>query len=165
MTDRSFGDEIRIREASESDVPVILGFIGEIAEFERLSDEVEATGDIISRALFGEKPEAKVILAEIDGEPAGYAVYFNNFSTFVGRPGIYIEDIYVSEDKRGLGIGEAMMRYLARMARRQGFRRMEWAVLKWNPARTFYEGLGAEPLEDWVLYRLSGEALDRLGRG
>jgi GNAT superfamily N-acetyltransferase len=162
MTDRSAEKEIRIRDASVSDVPVIFQFIKDIAEFERLSDDVVATEEVISRTLFGERPAAKVILAEIDDEPVGFAVFFNNFSTFVGRPGMYIEDIFVSEDKRGLGVGEAMMRHLAGLARQEGCGRVEWAVLRWNPARTFYESLGAEPLDDWVLYRLSGEALEGL---
>ena len=165
MTDRSAGGEIRIRDATASDVPVILRFIRDIAEFERMSDDVIATESVISETLFGEQPAAKVILAEIGDEPAGFAVFFNNFSTFVGRPGMYIEDIFVSEGKRGLGIGEAMMRHLAALARREGCGRMDWAVLRWNPARTFYESLGAEPLDDWVLYRISGDALERLGEG
>jgi GNAT superfamily N-acetyltransferase len=163
MTGRSKEKTVRIRDASVSDVPVILAFIKGIAEFEKLSHEVIATEDVIEETLFGERPSAHVILAEIDGEASGFAVYFYNFSTFVGRPGIYIEDIYVSEEKRGLGVGEAMMRHLAGIAKRRNCSRMEWAVLTWNPARTFYEALGAEPLDDWLLYRISGEALERLG--
>jgi GNAT superfamily N-acetyltransferase len=153
---------INIRETTAEDVPLILQFIKDIAEFEKLSGEVVATEEIITETLFGEKPSAKVILAEVGGKPVGYAVYFFNFSTFVGRPGLYIEDIFVSEESRGIGAGEEMMRYLARRAKRENCGRMEWAVLDWNPARAFYEKLGAESTGDWLLYRLSGGALDEL---
>lgn len=153
---------IEIREAIVEDVPLIIDFIKKIAAFEKLSDEVSADEDVITETLFGEEPSAKVIFAETEGRPVGYAVYFYNFSTFTGRPGLYIEDIFVSEETRGIGAGEAMMRYLAREARMKNCGRMEWAVLDWNPAREFYERLGAEPLGDWLLYRLSGEALDEL---
>jgi GNAT superfamily N-acetyltransferase len=156
---------IHVREAGIEDVPVIIRFIRDIAEFEKLSDEVVANEEVIAESLFGEKPAARVILAYVDGEPAGFAVYFFNFSTFVGRPGLYLEDIFVSEEKRGMGVGEEMMRYLARIARAEKCVRMEWAVLDWNPARSFYERLGAESLDDWVLYRISGEGLERLAGG
>lgn len=163
MRDGSGGVSVRIRDACVEDVPVIMRFIRGIAEFEKLSDEVVATEQVITETLFGERPAARVILADVDGEPAGFAVYFFNFSTFVGRPGIYIEDIFVSEEKRGMGVGEAMMQYLARLARAEKCGRMEWAVLDWNPARSFYENLGAEPMSDWVLYRISGAELEKLG--
>ncbi|HER43289.1 MAG TPA: GNAT family N-acetyltransferase [Candidatus Eisenbacteria bacterium] len=156
---------IRIREAGIEDVPVIMRFIRDIAEFENLSDEVVADEETIAESLFGEERSARVILADVDGEAAGFAVYFYNFSTFVGRPGIYLEDIFVSKDKRGIGVGGEMMRHLARIARAGKCARMDWAVLDWNPARAFYEMLGAEPLEDWVLYRISGERLERLADG
>jgi GNAT superfamily N-acetyltransferase len=159
-----YGDvSIRIREARVEDVPVIMRFIRDIAEFEKLSGEVVATEEILTESLFGERPAARVILADVDGEPAGFAVYFFNFSTFVGRPGIYLEDIFVSEEKRGMGVGEAMMRYLANLARTEQYGRVEWAVLDWNPAKSFYEKLGAEPMNDWVLYRISGAELEKLG--
>ncbi len=140
-------------------------FIRDIAEFEKLSDKVIANEEVLAESLFGESPAARVILAYADGDPAGFAVYFFNFSTFVGRPGLYLEDIFVSESKRELGVGEAMMRHLARIANAEGCVRMEWAVLDWNPAKSFYERLGAEPLTDWVLYRISGERLEELGGG
>ena len=159
----SSGVAVHIREAVREDAPLIVRFIKDIAEFEKLSDEVVADEGIIAESLFGERPAARVILAFVDGEAAGFAVFFFNFSTFVGRPGMYVEDIFVSEDKRGRGVGGEMMRYLARIARAERCGRMEWAVLDWNPARSFYERLGAEPLDDWVLYRISGERLERLG--
>lgn len=153
---------LSIRETTIEDVPLILRFINDIATFEKLGGEVIATEEILAETLFGERPSANVILAEAGGKPIGYAVYFFNFSTFTGRPGLYIEDIYVSEDDRGTGAGVAMMRYLARRAKRENCGRMEWAVLDWNPARAFYEKLGAESLGDWLLYRLTGAALDEL---
>ncbi len=163
MAKDSGGTSIQIREAGIEDVPLIMGFIRGIAEFEKLSDKVIANEDTLTESLFGESPAAHVILAYVDGEPAGFAVYFFNFSTFVGRHGLYLEDIFVSEDKRGMGVGEAMMRHLARVAKAEECVRMEWAVLDWNPARSFYERLGAEQLTDWVLYRISGERLEELG--
>ena len=162
MSGRRAGKAIEIREATPKDVPLIVHFIKEIAEFERLSDEVSATEAVIRETLFGEEPAARVIFVEVDGKPVGYAVYFFNFSTFTGTPGLYIEDIFVYEEYRGIGAGEAMMKYLARRARSEDCERMEWAVLDWNPARKFYERFGAESLDDWLLYRLSGKALDDL---
>lgn len=162
MSERSGREKINIRETTAEDVPLILQFIKDIAEFEKLSGEVVATEEIIAETLFGEKPSAEVILADVGGKPVGYAVYFFNFSTFTGRPGLYIEDIFVSEESRGVGAGEEMMRYLARRAKRENCGRMEWAVLDWNPARAFYEKLGAKSIGDWLLYRLSGTALDEL---
>ena len=154
---------VDVRQAGIEDVPLILRFIKDIAEFEKLSDQVVTNERVLEQSLFGDRPAAGVIIAEIDGEPAGFAVYFFNFSTFIGRPGLYIEDIFVSEEKRGMGVGEAMMRYLAGLAVAERCERMEWAVLDWNPARSFYENLGAKAMSDWVLYRLSGEELKRLG--
>lgn len=153
---------VSIRETTVEDVPLILSFIRDIAEFERLSDEVVTDEEILGESLFGENPAARVIIAEIDKEPAGFAVYFFNFSTFTGRPGIYIEDIFVSEDRRGLGVGETMLRYLARLAVKRKCERIEWAVLDWNPARSFYENLGAGPMNGWVLYRVTGKELEKL---
>ncbi len=162
MAEGSRGGSIRIREATVEDVPRIMRFIRDIAEFERLSDEVVANEEVIAESLFGARPAARVILADVDGEPAGYAVFFFNFSTFTGRPGLYLEDIFVPEEKRKMGVGVEMMRYLARLARAERCERMEWAVLDWNPARSFYEKLGAEPMNDWILYRISGERLREL---
>jgi GNAT superfamily N-acetyltransferase len=162
MSGRKSNDRISVRETTAEDVPVIMQFIRDIAVFEKLIDEVTATEEIIAETLFGEDPAAYVILAEAEGKPIGYAVYFFNFSTFVGRPGLYIEDIFVSEEYRGSGAGEALMRGLARLAKRRDCGRMEFAVLDWNPARAFYEKLGAEWMSGWLLYRLTGDAFEEL---
>ena len=163
MTDGNGSVRVDIRGTTVGDVPLILRFIRDIAEFEKLSDEVTADERILEESLFGENPAARAIIAEIAGEPVGFAVFFFNFSTFTGRPGLYLEDIFVSEDKRGMGAGEAMMRHLARIALEERCERMEWAVLDWNPARSFYENLGAGPMSDWVLYRVTGRELEKLG--
>lgn len=162
MHERTHATEPTIREATVNDVPVILTLIKKLAEFERLPDQVIATEEILRETLFGEGAVARVILAEVNGGPVGFAVYFYNFSTFVGRPGIYIEDIYILSGHRGTGIGEAMMRHCARVAMEKGCGRIEMAVLHWNPARSFYERCGAEAMEDWIIYRISGDAVRRL---
>lgn len=154
-----------IREATVDDVPVILTLIRELAEFERLPDQVIATEETLRESLFGEDAAARVILAEMDGGPVGFTVYFYNFSTFVGRPGVYIEDIYIRPDHRGTGVGTAMMRHCARIALEKKCGRIEMAVLHWNPARSFYERYGAEAMEDWIVYRISGDAIRRLATG
>lgn len=165
MAESSDNVRISIRETTVADVPLILRFIRGIAEFEKLSDEVVADERILEESLFGENPAARVVIAEIDGDPVGFAVYFFNFSTFTGRAGLYLEDIFVSEEMRGSGVGEALMRYLARIALKEKCERMEWTVLDWNPARAFYEDLGAGPMSDWVLYRIKGKELEKLGGG
>ncbi|MDD4857696.1 MAG: GNAT family N-acetyltransferase [Candidatus Krumholzibacteria bacterium] len=154
--------EISIRRASADDARLVLQMIGELAEFERIAHELVATEQTIRENLFGERPAAEVILAECDGAPAGFAVYFNNFSTFVGRPGLYIEDLYVRPEYRGSGVGKALFKRCAKTAAARNLGRVEWAVLEWNPARSFYEHLGAAPMDDWVLYRLTGEAFKKL---
>ena len=136
--------------------------IRELAEFERIPHEVVATEDIVRDSLFGTKPAAEACLVSCDGAAAGFAVYFENFSTFVGRPGLYIEDLYVRPEYRGEGVGKALLAHCAALARDRNLGRIEWAVLDWNPAREFYEHFGARPMEDWVPYRLSGDALKRL---
>ncbi|HEY5133706.1 MAG TPA: GNAT family N-acetyltransferase [Candidatus Krumholzibacteriaceae bacterium] len=155
--------QITIRQASIDDVPLVLQLIRELAEFERISHEVVATEEIIRESLFGEAQAAEAILAECGGAPAGMAVYFQNFSTFVGRAGLYIEDLYVRPEYRGSGVGRALFRHCAGVALARNLGRVEWAVLEWNPAREFYERFGAKAMDDWVLYRLSGDALKRLG--
>jgi len=155
--------QITIRQASIDDVPLVLQLIRELAEFERISHEVVATEEIIRESLFGEAPAAEAILAECDGAPAGFAVYFQNFSTFVGRAGLYIEDLYVRPPYRGSGAGRALFRQCAAIALARNLGRVEWAVLEWNPAREFYEHFGAKAMGDWVLYRFSGDALKRFG--
>jgi GNAT superfamily N-acetyltransferase len=156
---------INIRPATRADVPQILAFIRELAEYERLSHAVVATEDDLLQSLFGREPCAHALLAFLESEPVGFAVYFYNFSTFVGRPGLYLEDLYVRPAARGLGIGRRFLVALARLAVERGCGRMEWAVLDWNePAIRFYRRLGAAPNDDWTTYRLSGEALGKLAR-
>ena len=155
--------DLRIRMAEEKDVPVLLEFIKKLALYERLSHVVTATEEILHRNLFGKKRAAEAILAEYQGRVAGFAVYFYNFSTFEGKPGIFIEDLYVDESHRRQGLGLAMFMYIARLAKERGCGRLEWSVLDWNePAIQFYENLGAAALNDWTIYRLTGEALRRI---
>ncbi len=154
---------LNIRLAEPADTPLILRFIKELAEYEKLAHEVVATKEILDETLFGKKSYAEVIIAEYHGQPVGYTLFFHNFSTFLGRPGIYIEDLYVTPEYRGKGIGKALLNYCAMLARKRKCGRMEWWVLKWNPARDFYEKIGAEAMDEWVVYRLTGRALERMG--
>jgi GNAT superfamily N-acetyltransferase len=154
---------IEVREASAADVPTILSFIRELAGYERLSHEVVATEETLRENLFGERPYAEVLIAERDGSPAGFALFFHNFSTFLGRPGIYLEDLYVKPGLRGSGIGKELLARLARLAIERGCGRLEWWVLDWNePSIGFYKELGAVPMDDWTVYRVSGPALENL---
>jgi GNAT superfamily N-acetyltransferase len=156
----------RIREATEEDVPLILSLIRELAEYEKLSDEVVATEDGLRDSLFGERRYAEVLIAEHDGAPAGFALFFHNFSTFLGKPGIYLEDLYVKRAFRGSGIGKKLLVHLASLAKRRGCGRLEWWVLDWNePSIGFYKKLGAVPMDDWTVYRVSGSALEDLASG
>ena len=153
-----------IREATEADVPLILEFIRGLAEYEKLADKVVATEEVIRESLFGRKPYAEVLIAEADGDSAGFALFFHNFSTFIGRPGIYLEDLFVKPQYRGRGFGKALLVRLAALAAARGCGRVEWAVLNWNrPAIEFYESIGAVPMNEWTVYRLTGEALRKLG--
>lgn len=152
---------ITIRDAGIEDIPLIHGFILELAEFEKLVDEVVATEETLCETLFGERAYAHVVIAEMNGEPVGFAVYFFNYSTFMGCPGLYIEDLYVKPSSRGEGIGKALFSHCARVARERKCGRLEFAVLNWNPARRFYERLGARIMDDWVVYRLTGKALEK----
>jgi GNAT superfamily N-acetyltransferase len=155
--------EIEIRGAAEDDVPLILSLIRELAEYERLSHEVSATEETLRDSLFGERRVAETLLAYLGDDPAGFVLFFHNFSTFLGRPGIYLEDLYVRPEFRGAGVGRAFLRCLAKLAKDRGCGRLEWSVLDWNePAIRFYEALGAVPMADWTVYRLAGEALDEL---
>jgi len=154
---------LRIAAASESDVPVILSFIRKLAEYEKLSHLVIATEENIREHVFGPNPVAEVLLAYWDEEPVGFALYFRNFSTFLGRAGLYLEDLFVDPAHRGKGIGKALLARLAKIALERGYGRLQWEVLDWNtPSIEFYRRLGAVPLDQWTGYRLSGEALDRL---
>jgi GNAT superfamily N-acetyltransferase len=157
----------RIREAVESDVPLIASLIRELADYERLLHEVRLSEAGLRDALFGERRYAEVVIAEVgEGEPAGFALFFHNFSTFLGRPGIYLEDLFVRPPHRGAGIGKALLRHLAGLAEERGCGRLEWSVLDWNtPAIEFYLRLGARPAAGWNVYRLEGEALGRLAAG
>ncbi len=152
-----------LRPATAADVPQILAFIRALADYERLLHEVVATEDGLRQALFGPRPYAEVVLAEHAGAPVGFALFFHTFSTFVGRPGIYLEDLFVVPEARGLGVGKALLAELARLAVERGCGRVEWAVLDWNaPAIRFYDSLGARPNDEWTVYRLDGPALAAL---
>lgn len=154
---------LRIAPATESDVSLILSFVRKLAEYEKLSHLVVATEDNIREHVFGANPVAEVLLAYWDEEAVGFALYFRNFSTFLGQPGIYLEDLFVDPAQRGKGIGKALLARLAKIAVERGYGRLDWAVLDWNtPSIEFYRGLGAVPLDAWTGYRLTGEALDRL---
>ncbi len=152
-----------IRDAEEHDVPLVLSFIRELAVYEKMLDDVVATEDGLKAHLFGERRAAEVLIGEWEGAPVAFALFFLNFSTFLGRPGIYLEDLYVKPEMRGKGIGKALLVHLARTAKERGCGRFEWSVLDWNEsAITFYRSIGATPMDEWKLFRLVGEALDRL---
>lgn len=154
-----------LRPATAADVPILLRFIRELATYEKLLAEVEADEARLRAALFPAAPTAPAahaVLAELDGAPVGFAVYFFNFSTFLARPGLYLEDLYVRPEARGHGVGKALLLHLAKLANARGCGRMEWAVLDWNePAIAFYEALGARRMQDWQICRLTGDALRR----
>jgi len=153
-----------IRPAAPSDADLIFALIRELAEYERLLDKVDATLDLTRQALFGANPRLFCDIAEWKGAPAGFAVWFYNFSTFRGRHGIYLEDLFVRPSLRGRGIGKALLRELARRCLAEGLARLEWSVLDWNePSIHFYKSLGAIAKNEWTMYQLSGEALARLG--
>jgi GNAT superfamily N-acetyltransferase len=154
-----------LRMATAEDVPTILGFVQALAVYERLEDEVLATEADFHRSLFGTPARAEALLAEVDGKPVGFAVWFYNFSTFQGRHGLFLEDIFVDPAHRGAGIGRAIFRFLAERAIAQGCARMDWDVLNWNStAIRFYRSLGAHPLDGWTRQRLTGRALEALAR-
>ena len=154
---------IKIRFATENDISLILQFIRELAEYEKLLSEVMATEEILRENLFGEKKHAEVIIAELDQTAVGFALFFHNFSTFLGKPGVYLEDLYVQETARGFGVGKKMLQFLAKLALDRKCGRLEWWVLDWNKtAIDFYKKLGAEPMSDWTVYRVAGDALKNL---
>ncbi len=155
--------DFEIRQAEEEDVPEILELIKALAEFENLSDEVVATEELLKITLFGINSPAEVQIAFDKNKTLGFALYFRSFSTFLGRPGIYLEDLYVRENARGKGVGEALLRRLAQRTREIGGGRLEWAVLNWNePAIGFYQKMGAAPLDEWTTYRVTGKNLQEL---
>ena len=154
-----------IRTATESDVPLIFEFIRALADYERLAHSVVATEEVLRQTLFGEKRFAEVLIGEEDGQPVCFALFFHNYSTFVGRPGLYLEDLFVNPDKRGRGYGKALLIRLAQIAKERNCGRFEWAVLDWNTsAMDFYRSLGARPIDDWTIFRVDGEALEKLAR-
>jgi GNAT superfamily N-acetyltransferase len=154
-----------IRSASPADLATILGLIRALAEYEKLSDDVVATEELLRRSLFpadGSPPAAYCVIAEADGVAAGFALYFFNYSTFLARPGLYLEDLFVRAEFRGRGLGKALLLHLAKLANARGCGRMEWTVLDWNqPAIEFYESLGARRMREWQICRLTGESLTR----
>ena len=157
--------DFAIRSARVEDVPIILQLIRDLATYERAPNEVTATEEQLVDVLFGEKPVAEVLLAFEGKSPVGFAVFFYNFSTWLGRPGLYLEDLFVKPEKRGRGYGRALLVDLARIARDRGCGRMEWAVLDWNePAIKFYHALGAKPMEEWTVFRLKRDGIAELAK-
>ena len=147
-------------------MPLLLEFIRALADFEKLLDQVEATEETLRESLFGECPAAEALIGEWEGEPAVFAVYFQNFSTFTGRAGLYLEDLFVKPEYRKRGIGKLMLKHLAKIAVERGCPRLEWVALDWNePAIEFYEGFGAQQMSDWRYFRMTGEPLKQLAEG
>lgn len=158
--------DVEIRPARPAEAPLVLALIRELADYERLAHEVTATAEDVSRALFGERPDAEALLAFHDGEPIGFALFFHNYSTFVGRRGLYLEDLFVRPAARGLGVGQALLRRLAAVALERNCGRLEWAVLDWNESAIgFYRSLGAQAMDAWTVYRLDGANLAALADG
>ncbi len=154
---------VALRFAQASDAPLLLAFIRELAEYEQLPDEVKADADTLAESLFGETPAAEVVVAEVEGMPAGFALFFHNYSTFLGRRGLYLEDLFVRPAYRGKGIGRVLMTFLAKLAVERDCGRFEWAVLDWNkPAIDFYRSLGARGMDEWTSQRVAGQALHAL---
>lgn len=154
---------IEIRPATPADVTLILDFVRELAEFERASDKVVATEALLNDALFGAHPAAEAAIAYLDGKPVGMALFFHNFSTWTGWRGLYLEDLYVTPEARGSGVGKALLKHLAALAVERGCTRFEWSVLDWNEkAIAFYRSMGAEPMTEWTVYRVTGDALASL---
>jgi GNAT superfamily N-acetyltransferase len=156
-------NELTIRKAEKSDAPLILSFIKEIANYEKLSHEVTATEKDIQENLFGDTKYAEVLIAESENEPVGYALFFYNFSTFTGRPGIYLEDLFIRPKYRGKGIGKTLLLKLIKIAKNKNCGRVEWCVLDWNePAIEFYKNLGAVPMDGWSIFRVTNEKFEKI---
>jgi GNAT superfamily N-acetyltransferase len=152
-----------IRAACADDVAVILAFIKKLAAYEKLTHEVVATEELLKKTLFGEGRTAEVAIGYLADKPVGFVLFFHNYSTFLGRPGLYIEDLFVDESYRGRGFGRALLVYVARLAKERGCGRLEWSVLDWNePAIGFYKKLGAVPMSEWTVFRVTGESLTKL---
>ncbi len=156
---------ITIRNASIEDAPLILNFVKALATYEKAEFEVTATPEEIEQSLFGEGSKADALICSIDQQPVGIAVYFYNYSTWLGKPGLYLEDLFISPEYRGSGAGKALLKHLAKIAVSKNCPRFEWSVLDWNtPAIEFYKGLGAKPQDEWIKYRLSGDALTKFAQ-
>jgi GNAT superfamily N-acetyltransferase len=166
MSDLVIIGGLEIRKAQKSDVPLILYFIKELAIYEKLLHEVTATEELLEKNLFGEKSVAEIVIASFENKDVGFALYFHNFSTFVGKPGIYLEDLYVSPEYRGKGFGKILLKYLANLAIERDCGRLEWWVLDWNEsAINFYKSLGAKSMDEWTVFRVTGEDLVELANG
>ena len=165
MASSTNSEGFEIRSATQSDIPIILSFIKKLADYERLSHEVIATEESLRETLFAPQPAAEVAIGYCKEEPVGFVLFFHNYSTFLGRPGIYIEDLFVDEVYRKRGFGRALLLHVARLAKGRGCGRIEWSVLDWNePAINFYKSLGAVPMSEWTVFRSRGESLERLAR-
>ncbi|MBP6702794.1 MAG: GNAT family N-acetyltransferase [Vicinamibacteria bacterium] len=159
-------NDLSLSLATEQDLPQILTFIKALAEYERLADAVVATEEGLRESLFGARPYAECIIARFEGKPAGFALFFHNFSTFLGRPGIYLEDLFVNPELRGKGIGRALLQRLAQLALERHCGRLEWSVLDWNESAIgFYKSIGAVSLDEWTIFRLRGDGLKQLAGG
>ena len=158
--------KLTIRNAKEADVPLILHFVKELASYENALDEVLATEEHIRQSIFGEDARVEALICENAGQPIGFAVYFYNYSTWLGKLGLFLEDLYVSPEQRGVGAGKALLAHLAKLAVAKDCGRFEWNVLDWNkPSIEFYESLGAQPQSEWIGYRLTGDSLHKLASG
>lgn len=154
-----------IRPARQGDAGLVLEFVKQLAAYERLEHLVESTEGLVNEALFGPRPAAECVIAELEGRPVGFALFFQNFSTFKGRPGLYLEDLFVVPEARGRGVGAALLQHLAAVAVSRNYGRVEWAVIDWNAdAIAFYRRLGAVAIDDWTVFRLTGDALSALAR-
>lgn len=160
---KNMNSNFEIKQATIEDTSLILSFIKELAEYEKLAHEVVATEDLLKKTLFGKKTHAEVVIGYLNSKPVSFALYFYNYSTFLGRPGIYLEDLFVKPEARGQGIGKKMLSYLARLAEEQNCGRLEWWVLDWNEdAIRFYKSIGAKPMDEWTVFRVTGNELKQL---
>ena len=155
--------KLQIKSTTESDVPVILSFVTKLTRYEPLSHEIVATEDLLRETLFGKRRTAEVAIGYLETKPVGFVLFFHNYSTFLGKPGLYVEDLFVDEDYRRRGYGRALLLHVARLAKERRCGRLEWSVLDWNqPAIDFYKKLGASPMSDWTVFRITGRSLDEL---
>lgn len=156
-------EKFEIKPATKQDIPLLLEFIKELAEYEKLSHEVVATEEILTESFFGAKTHVEAIIGYLNEKPVTFAIFFHNFSSFLGRPGIYLEDLFVKPEARGKGLGQKMLTHIATIAKSRNCGRFEWSVLDWNEtAIGFYKRLGAKPMDEWTVFRVTGNALDEL---